>query len=1172
MCYSTGETSWTKPEVEGSEVGDSLWREAYDEASGTTYYYHIHTGETSWTRPNEDDELEEDLSYLSFSVTVLQAHFRGWHDRILVKKMMRSMYEISTDPGSGVRVFTNVRTREATLVRPLLYARLGIAEGDEIADEDSEADSEDFEALADAEIDEDENPDNNEEGDDEPSTITNKKKRKFPRSKAQQLVDFAEDSPDTATSLNLSGLNAYKLSSRIWNLDGLLKLVLSHNKLVRLPSGLQDLTKLEVLDVDHNLLNRLPSCLQTTESLRELRAAHNRISSFSARLWKLRGLRELDLSHNLLKQLPFVEGDLTLLRETREWQVGVGLLRELEIIKLNNNEFTAAPISIGQCESLVFLDMSYNFIKGPLLDEIAGLKSLKILRLAHNSITTLPENIGDLGSLEDLDVSYNSLQSVPDTIGALHNLKSINLANNDLQALPNSFGALEQLECLVVDSNGHFAALGAFMRRLSGLKHASFANCAIARIDSPDIFREAPLQTLVLSNNLLSSFHLIFGKNSLELLDLSTNQLSEAPIEILENCQRLHTVNLSENQLINLPHTVSRLKSLECLRLDGNYIEKLPDEVTSCGNLVELHCNRNLLIALPGTIHRLHRLEHLHVSFNQIRALPSALRELKYLRCVYANDNLLEIEPPMLWLLEGTRCFFEVSNNPFTSSKSLLLKWKEVFSKAIGLINANEFAKSDDLMSHLIHQANSATSDVLWADKVRYLPRWHYHRAISRVLQLTDTEAKVTQLSERVSVLETSLTTEELLKSRSKYEKLNMSEALKSKVENQEELHECFEKDVIEDKALANEEQPEDGNDGGTKDNGLQLNVVNMKNDREKVILKHQQLARGALHDLRKALAGDIQDRTTAHYLEGIAHIACRQYAEATRSFSSALDAIVQRPNASVGGDQKVPRESIRILEKRAEAFCRLGQLPRAIEDIDLALHRFPTGELGEERRDQIQSLHNEYARLWEMQRTEYFVDDHEVCRAYDVEHNTGLFRRPEVTDILADEDDENNAPAKGKKKRQARDEYALPPAQRYEKTVASTYEALESEDARVRSGFEAILKVNALHLARARDFKRGVRETLQLEMEEARQRAVEAELARLALERAAEREREFNERLFMKYEDDYTAWLVAEIARLEEEERRRQEQALKKQEAQAAYAKRLARRGGKRQAQSRRK
>lgn len=57
------------------------------------------------------------------------------------------------------------------------------------------------------------------------------------------IVDNAEDNIATTTTLNLSKFGAHFITSRIYDLEELLELNLSHNNLTRLSPNIQYLSK-----------------------------------------------------------------------------------------------------------------------------------------------------------------------------------------------------------------------------------------------------------------------------------------------------------------------------------------------------------------------------------------------------------------------------------------------------------------------------------------------------------------------------------------------------------------------------------------------------------------------------------------------------------------------------------------------------------------------------------------------------------------------------------------------------------------------------------------------------------------------------------------------------------------------------------------------------------------
>lgn len=139
------------------------------------------------------------------------------------------------------------------------------------------------------------------------------RERRYPRSRAQQLIDGAEDE-GKPTALDLSHLGAEKLSSRVYDLISLKSLDLSHNKLSELSTDLQYLLRLRELDVSHNLIETVPVELEDLRRIEVFRAAHNKLSTLPGHFFKLREMRELDLSHNAFTVFPMEVGSLELLK------------------------------------------------------------------------------------------------------------------------------------------------------------------------------------------------------------------------------------------------------------------------------------------------------------------------------------------------------------------------------------------------------------------------------------------------------------------------------------------------------------------------------------------------------------------------------------------------------------------------------------------------------------------------------------------------------------------------------------------------------------------------------------------------------------------------------------------------------------------------------------------
>ncbi|KAL6061380.1 Pleckstrin y domain [Balamuthia mandrillaris] len=96
--------------------------------------------------------------------------------------------------------------------------------------------------------------------------------------------------------------------------------------------------------------------------------------------------------------------------------------------------------------------------------EIVLCRSLRILHLCNNELTTVPSEIGILSNLETLDLSNNQIAIIPSEISKLDKLKTLNLSSNAIDSLPHSIGYMRNLQVLNLHLNPLREFLASFDR------------------------------------------------------------------------------------------------------------------------------------------------------------------------------------------------------------------------------------------------------------------------------------------------------------------------------------------------------------------------------------------------------------------------------------------------------------------------------------------------------------------------------------------------------------------------------------------------------------------------------------------------------------------------------------------------------------------------------------
>jgi Leucine-rich repeat (LRR) protein len=110
----------------------------------------------------------------------------------------------------------------------------------------------------------------------------------------------------------------------------------------------------------------------------------------------------------------------------------------------------------------------------------------------------------------------------------------------------------------------------------------------------------------------------------------------------------LHTLNLKDCNLTEIPKEIGKLKNLKKLWLADNNLRYLPDEVCNLSQIEELYVPNNNIEKLPESIGKLANLVEINFSSNNLKRLPFSMVLLDNLRKIdFRNQkNIEKISPP----------------------------------------------------------------------------------------------------------------------------------------------------------------------------------------------------------------------------------------------------------------------------------------------------------------------------------------------------------------------------------------------------------------------------------------------------------------------------------------------------------------------------------------------
>ena len=189
------------------------------------------------------------------------------------------------------------------------------------------------------------------------------------------------------------------------------------------------------------------------------------------------------------------------------------------------------------------------------------------------------------------------------------------------------------------------------MHTLSQLKSGELAG--IKRIKISENLTSLPLDILSLAD-------------SLEILDLSDNQLSALPDELIK-LKKLKIIFASNNKFSILPEVLGRCENLEMIGFKSNQINQVPAKSLPA-KLRWLILTDNCIETLPDTLGERPRLQKLALAGNKLTSLPLTLSQAQNLELVRISANNLTQCPDQLLNLPKL-AWFAFSGNPFSRSE-----------------------------------------------------------------------------------------------------------------------------------------------------------------------------------------------------------------------------------------------------------------------------------------------------------------------------------------------------------------------------------------------------------------------------------------------------------------------------------------------------------------------
>lgn len=363
---------------------------------------------------------------------------------------------------------------------------------------------------------------------------------------------------------------------------------------------------LEELYLQDNRLEQLPEFIMNLPALRIIDVSNNKLQCLPQNLWRAPKLKELNASFNLLRDLPSQAcQNISKKSQRDEGQHNSTNYQGLSIVpRVESMEFDSfTKIANAQ---VIEMERPHVWISSVQVSEKMGNDTengnksvLALLNLSHNLFSSIPVALPCLAvNLVQLNMSYNSLRSMSHITSYPASLKQLDLSNNQISRWPSlpqvdSSDSMEQANtaCYCPVTNAQSPIISSNRQIPSSLRDIVLQSVCIHRRH----LRLENLRTLILANNLLNRIQLTsvddgempnLEEDNIDK-DSKTSHFNSKSYLLFPNISML---DVSNNQLREIPHNIYELSNLSMLNVSGNNeIIELPPQMGLLGRLWNLN-------------------------------------------------------------------------------------------------------------------------------------------------------------------------------------------------------------------------------------------------------------------------------------------------------------------------------------------------------------------------------------------------------------------------------------------------------------------------------------------------------------------------------------------------------------------------------------------------------
>ncbi|XP_077306620.1 leucine-rich repeat-containing protein 7 isoform X4 [Lithobates pipiens] len=201
----------------------------------------------------------------------------------------------------------------------------------------------------------------------------------------------------------------------------------------------------------------------------------------------------------------------------------------------------------------------------------------------------------------------------------------------------------EEMQCLEMTTKrkiiGRLVPCRCFRGEEEIISVLDYSHCSLQQVPKEVFSFERTLEELYLDANQIEELpKQLFSCQALKKLSIPDNDLSNLPATI-SSLVNLKELDISKNGIQEFPDTIKCCKCLTIVEASVNPISKLPDGFTQLLNLTQLYLNDAFLEYLPANFGRLSKLRILELRENHLKTLPKSMSKLTQLERLDLGNN-----------------------------------------------------------------------------------------------------------------------------------------------------------------------------------------------------------------------------------------------------------------------------------------------------------------------------------------------------------------------------------------------------------------------------------------------------------------------------------------------------------------------------------------------------